>query len=252
MTVGAVMLFEEESQAQATPAVALAGDGGNRKDPDLRARLEAAEKRLRAMVWNTAQEGDVSLARILGQATGLSLSARNSLLAGIQAPGALMLRGQKGWRALGVEVPSTAEGAVILAPDGQGGYRPTLVYSDQEVGFRPEPFPTPFLLPSLAPWVKEEDAEEEGEDLALLRAATRFLAARLPKGFLPWEEGRRATLWLGALGAETLLRRRGVVPNLPQEIWAGAFGGRPNALKDALFWAHGAIRSLAQRMGLDG
>jgi len=249
MTVGAVMLFEEESQAQATPAVALAGDGENRKDPDLRARLEAAEKRLRAMVWNTAQEGDIELARTLGEATGLSLSARNSLLAAVQSPGALVLRGAKGWRALGVEVPPTAEGAVILAPDGQGGYRPTLVFSDQEVGFRPEPYPVPFLLPALSPWTREEDMEE-GEDMVLLRAATRFVAARLPKGFLPWEEGRRATLWLAALGAETLFRRRGTVPDLPREVWAAAFGGRPEALKQALFWAHGAVRSLAQRMGL--
>jgi len=243
------MLFEVEEEAQPQPTPVALPDGVWEEPGELHLRLKQAEELLRWRMWYATEVGDVEMSRPLGEATGLPFSARNSLLVGAQAPGALMLRGRKGWGALGVEVPPGAKGAVILAPSGGGKYKPTLVYSDREVGFRVEAYPAQFLLPALSPWAREEDMEE-GEDMALLRAATRFLAARLPRGFLPWEEGRRATLWLAALGAETLFRRRGVVPDLPREVWLGAFGGRPSALRDALLWAHGAVRALAQRMGL--
>lgn len=193
---------------------------------------------------NPAPEAFGALAAAAG---ALNLSPRNRLVAGAQLaaagmPAARALRTRAGWERRGVVVPPQARGVHVVTPSGEGGWTTCVVHPNYEVGVEVEP-----LLPEEV--VLEVLGEEEDLKRAIARFALREAGASSQK---LWEDVK-VTLGWGALKAsEVALGLDLGLEAPPPKVLVGAFGRRPQVLKDLVMRAAKAADALADRLGLKG
>lgn len=180
-------------------------------------------------------------------AGALNLSPRNRLIAGAQLaaagmPAARALRTRAGWERRGVVVPPQARGVHVVTPSGEGGWTTQVVYPDYEVGVEVEP-----LLPEEV--VLEVLGEEEDVKRAIARFALREAGASSQK---LWEDVKVALGWAGLKASEVALGLDLSLEAPPPKVLVGAFGRRPQVLKDLVMRAAKAADALASRLGLKG
>ncbi|GBD40752.1 hypothetical protein HRbin39_00121 [bacterium HR39] len=219
-----------------------------RKDP-----LEGAKAALRAAVLR-ATEGDGEALRPLARALGAHyhLSPGNRLLVAAQAGRARRAWNSTRWAEMGHVVHPEAEGVLVNAPRGDGGFTVKALYTEAEVEPRPREedlkLDTALLLPALKGFLKEGDPEDPEE--AFLRAGTRYLVRGLGHGSPKlWEELRVAEAWMAATALQGLLGREADLP-LEERVLLGAYGKRPALLGESLKRVGGAVSVLAQALGL--
>lgn len=194
---------------------------------------------------NPVPEGFEALAAAAG---ALNLSPRNRLVAGAQLaaaglPAARALRTRKGWERRGVVVPPQARGVHIVTP-GEGGWTTCVVYPDYEVGAEPKP-------PLLPEEVLEEILGVGEEDLkrAIARFALKEAGASSQK---LWEDVKVALGWASLKASEVAIGLALGLQAPPPKVLMGAFGRRPQVLRDLVMRAAKAADALADRLGLKG